>query len=234
VKKTILMSLLSIGLFSFQPEAQAQTSGCCCTDCVCPPGPKGSTGPQGPQGALGVQGPQGNIGPQGPQGVPGVTGPQGPCCALTGTYTNVFSTLDQIVDSMSPAMFELVGPTTPSFDVSLAGTTGQITALKAGVYLVIWGVDAIEEIFSFPVRSWSFTMFQNGTPLLSTASGSTCTSPDDIVTHSSGTAIITVAAGDVFTLVNTSVDPVNLVANPLGTLNPLASCSLSFVLLTAL
>jgi len=234
VKKAILMSLFSIGLFSFQPEVQAQTAGCCCTDCVCPPGPQGPAGSQGSQGVPGPQGPQGSIGPQGPQGTQGVPGAQGPCCPVVGTYTSIYSNLDQLVASETSATFELISATTPAFDLSLAATTGQVRALQAGIYLVNWGVDAIEEVFSFPVRSWSFTVFQNGTPLLATASGSTSTSPDDIVTHSSGVAIITIAAGDEITLVNTSVDPVNLVAHPFGTLNPVASARLNIVLLTAL
>ncbi len=234
MKKTMIISLLTIGLSTFQPEAQAQSQDCCCTECACPAGPKGPRGPQGVQGVPGQQGTQGDVGPQGHEGIRGVRGPQGPCCPLAGTFTSVYSNMNQIIESGSNPLFESVSSTSTSFDLSNAATNGTILARKPGVYLVTWGVDAIQNTFSLPIRSWSFTVFQNNNPVLSTASGATSSSPDDILIRATGTAIITVAAGDVFSLVNTSIDPVNLVAAPLGTLNPLASANLSFVLLTAL
>ena len=198
------------------------------------PGVGGSTGAQGSQGLQGIPGIQGVPGSTGLQGLQGNTGAQGPCCPVVGTYTSVYSNLDQSLLSGDAATFELISATTASFDLSLAATTGEVIALKSGVYLVNWGVDAIEGSFAFPVPSWSFAITQNGVPLLSTASGSTSISPDDIVTHSSGVAIITVAAGDVFQLVNTSTSDVNILSLFFGTTIPVASARLNFVLLTAL
>jgi len=67
-------------------QLHATGSGCCCTDCNCPPGPHGPQGPMGPQGVqgpLGATGHQGIIGPQGPQGPIGVQGATG-CMGPTG------------------------------------------------------------------------------------------------------------------------------------------------------
>src|SRR5690242_19970508 len=95
--------IFSLALFLSTFQLQAQTNaGCCCTDCVCPPGPQGPVGPQGIAGLAGIgpQGPtgsQGPVGPQGPQGVMGLIGPQGPCCPVTGTYTSLYSNTDQIL-----------------------------------------------------------------------------------------------------------------------------------------
>src|SRR5258708_1094729 len=99
MKKILLYKPILILFFSFNPfETQAQTSGCCCEDCICPPGPQGPMGPQGfigNQGGTGLAGPQGPIGPQGSQGIQGLIGPQGPCCPVTGVYTSVYSLLNQ-------------------------------------------------------------------------------------------------------------------------------------------
>ncbi len=242
MKNYIITSLFSLSLLSLQPQVEAKGMGCCCTDCVCPPGEQGPIGPQGAQGIPGPQGIQGEVGPQGPQGNQGRPGAQGPCCPINGTYTSIYSNMDQYVPSNNAATFELVSATTPTFDLSLAATTGQVTVQKSGVYSINWGVHVTETTFSFPIVSWSFTLCQNGNPILSTASGATNTFPDDtsispgdyITQSASGGSIIMLKAGDVLTLVNTSVDPVNLVANPLGTLNPIASARLNLVLVAAL
>ena len=121
----------ALGLLLTASQAQAQTAGCCCTDCNCPPGPQG---PQGPQGGIAPQGPQGI---QGPPGIQGNTGPQGPCCQqpLSGQISllNVFSTQNQPLAPLQSCLFEQSNTiTATAYDASMINITGEITFLKSG------------------------------------------------------------------------------------------------------
>lgn len=240
--KKVTLSLfiaLSAICVSFS-QAEAQNS-CCCTDCTCPPGPQGPMGPQGlagPQGfsgATGSVGPQGFLGPQGPQGIQGPTGSQGPCCPVVGTYTSVYSNLDQTLPPGAAALLELTSATTASFDLSMAGITGAVTVLKSGIYLVNWGVDGLlTPPYPTPVPAWTFGVTVNSILQMSTVSGSFSITPDDICTHDSGVSIISVMAGDVVQLVNTSLNTFSATSTVFGSAVPVASASLNLVLLTPL
>lgn len=222
-------------------EVQAQTSGCCCTDCICPPGPAGAVGSLGPQGIAGPMGPagaQGLMGPAGPQGIPGiagVTGATGPCCSQAGTFTSLYSLTDQTLAPGTSPILEIVEATTVSFDVSMAAINGTVTVLKSGIYLMNWGIDGIlTPPFNSPVPAWSFALYKNGVLLPSTTSGSFSITPDDICTHNSAESIVTLMAGDVVQIVNTSTMPVNAVSIINGSTVPVAAARLNIVLLTAL
>ena len=64
-KKLSLVAVLGMTLFSL--NVYGQSSSCCCTDCICPPGPQGAVGPQGNTGI------QGNAGIQGVAGLSGLS-----------------------------------------------------------------------------------------------------------------------------------------------------------------
>lgn len=238
MKKIFMLSAMVL-LGSIQ--AQAQTSGgCCCTDCICPPGPQGPAGMQGlpgPQGPAGGEGPAGIgiNGLQGPTGLQGPVGPQGPCCAQAGTFASVYSLTDQMITPGANAILDLVGTTTASFDLSMAPITGEITVLKSGVYLVNWGVDGLlAPPYPSPVPAWSFGIYQNGVLVPSTTSGSFSITPDDLCTHDSGVSLITITAGDVMTLVNTSTSDFNATSIIFGSTVPVASARVNFVLISSL
>lgn len=238
VMVNVISSLLSVLSLS---QLQAQSAACCCQDCVCPPGPQGPVGPQGMpglqglQGLQGIQGVPGSVGPQGSQGLQGLQGPMGPCCPVVGTYTSVYSLTDQTLLSGDSPVLELVSETTSSFDLSMAPVTGQIMALKSGIYLINWSVSGLlSPPYASPVPAWAFAIYQNGFPVLSTASGSFSITPDDTSTYNSGIAIISIAAGDVLQLVNTSTMAFSAISSVAGVTIPVTSASLNLVLLTAL
>jgi len=245
MKKTMfLLGLCSSLLVSLNVAAQ------CCPDC--PPGvqgprglqgpagvsgPKGPTGsfgnagPLGPQGNDGVIGPQGVSGPQGPQGVQGPQGSTGPCCPGIVSYANVYSTSSQILipaDGIaSRVLFEANNAVTSDFDISLAGINGEILFLRNGTYSLQFSVEALLDIFEFPVSIWTFGLFLDDVIVPGSVFGSFSLSPDNIMTHAGGEVIVDVAAGQVLTLKNTSTLPVNLVASPLGSRFPTACASVN-------
>lgn len=259
-----LSGMLSLLLLASPIQAQ---DGCCCTDCICPPGPQGpegaqgsagpqgpnglagptgqpgSTGPQGPQGIQGPVGPQGPTGltgptgPQGlvgPQGIQGEIGPQGPCCPLTGTYTSLYSLTDQILVPGASPFYEFVSATTASFDLTNAATTGEIVVLKAGVYLVNWGIDGIlTPPFPGPVPAWAFGIYVNNVLSGGSTSGSFSDSPNDICTHNSAVFIIPLNVGDVVKVVNLTIQDFTCTANPFGATAPVAAARINLLLLTA-
>lgn len=236
-KSVFLLGTVSLFLTAFQTQAQAASPGCCCTDCVCPPGPQGPVGAQGNPGPAGTIGPQGVVGPAGPQGPQGIVGPQGPCCGNTATvsYANVFSNLDQTIASTGlpgdTVLFEGVNPTTADVDISMAATTGAIVLNTAGVYKIDYVVQGLTDTFPFPTPVWSFGIFLDSAVIPGSVVSSFALAPDVILTHSNGTVIVTVAAGQTITMQNTGTLATDLVATPIGSVLPCASAAISIVLL---
>lgn len=219
-------------------SAEAQTSGCCCTDCVCPPGiqgpigPQGSEGPQGPQGPLGLQG---TPGPQGPQGIQGPTGAQGPCCSLAGTFCNVYSNVDQILAPNAPALLEAINATTISFDTSTSGIDGNVVFLKSGIYQITWSVEGqLTPPFPAPVPSWSMGLTLDNVIVPGSVIGSFTNAPTDDLSQTGNTVIIAVTAGQVLNLVNTSTTSIDLHAITNGSSVINVSASVSIAMLSAL
>lgn len=208
-------------------------NGCCCTSCVCPPGAQGvpgvqgSTGSQGSSG-VGIQGPQGEPGSQGVQGIPGtqgLTGPQGPCCQSPGSQVsilNVFSTTDQNLPSLGTCLFENVNVfTATSFDVSQAGTTGEITFLKSGNYLLSWTAEGqLTPPYPNPVPAWSLALFLDGIPIPGSCFSGYTLFPAELTDNTGGTVVFNVTAGQVLKLVNTSTLPISLISTIPGSLFP--------------
>lgn len=229
---------------------------CCC--CFGPQGPQGVPGMQGPQGIqgppgsegpIGPAGPQGSQGSQGPEGPQGIMGPQGPqglqgipgkdcnrddlCCVRE--YLNIFSLTTQTIPSVGSPVFEVIGLNSGAFDVSAAGTTGEIKCLKHGIYLLNWGVDAqLASPLPFPVPAWAFGIYLNGVNQPGSTSGSCTISPDEICTHTSAEDILELNVGDVIKLVNLSTLPVQIVTVPFGIVTPIASARINLALLKAL
>ena len=224
-----LVGLFSAFLFMMVPMAsEAATGGCCCTDCVCPPGPQGATGLQGAQG---VAGPQGIAGPTGATGLQGNTGPQGPCCQSTGgsvSVLNAYSTVDQQIPSLGVCLFNALNlVTVTSYDASMVGTTGEITFLKSGNYLLSWTAEGqLTPPFPDPVPSWSFSFFLDGVPVPGSCFSGFTLYPDELTTNTGGTVVIPVNAGQVLTLLNTSTLPVSLISSVPGSMLPETSVSI--------
>lgn len=237
MKKLILSaSLLSI-FACFSPfEIQAQTAGCCCEDCVCPPGPQGAVGPQGstgPQGVIGLTGADGStgpIGPQGPAGIQGPVGPQGPCCGSSGStvVANVFSLTDQLMVSGQTVLFENFNAVTAgSFDISAAPTTGDILFLTSGTYMISWTVEGLLlPPFPDPVPAWSFTLYLDGIPIPGSCFSGFTLFPDELTIVVAGGVIVTVGAGQTLSLRSTATLPVQILSSTPGSLELETSASI--------
>lgn len=184
-KRLFLLAALSATFFSFNAYS---ADGCRCTDCICPPG---------------AQGP---------------TGPQGPCCQTPGgarSVANVYSVLDQDTPSGAVVLFQNTNPITAAdYDTSLMGTTGQITFLKTGIYHIGWTIEGqLTPPFPAPVPAWSFSLYLDGVPVPGSCFSSFTLFPDEATTTAAGTVIIAVAAGQVLTLQSTETLPVSIISS---------------------
>jgi len=228
-KKLKFVGLFSALLFITPMSGQSATAGCCCQDCICPPGPQGSPGPQGTQG---VAGPQGEVGPQGLMGLQGNTGPQGPCCqSPIGSFAavmNAYSTQDQVLPSLAPCLLEGLNiVTATSFDASMVGTTGEITFLKSGNYLLSWTAEGLlTPPFPDPVPAWSLAFYLDGVPVPGSCFSGFTLFPAELTDNTGGTAIVTVNAGQVLKLLNTSTSTISLISSVPGSLLPEVSVSI--------
>lgn len=234
-KKLSLVAALSMTLFSLNVYA-VDPSNCCCTECICPPGPQGATGPQGNsglQGAQGLQGPAGtpgSIGPQGVTGPQGVAGPQGPCCNnnVSHSMANVYSLLDQAMFSGASVLFENTNAIVlADYDTSMMNINGQITFLKSGIYSI--GFTVIGQLtppFPNPTPAWSFSLYLDGLPVSGGCFSSFTLFPDELTTTAAGTVVIPVNAGQVLTLRSSSTLPVSIMSSVPGSIIPVTSASL--------
>jgi hypothetical protein len=148
-----------------------------------PTGPTGSTGATGAAGATGATGAAGTTGATGPQGPPGPQGTPG-----QPNYGEVYNLGSQVVAIEAPIIFDSNGPL--SGFTHVAGSSG-ISVGAAGTYLVKFSVSALQ--------SSQFALFDNGVPIAGTTFGSGAGTQQN-----NGQAIVTLAAGDVLTLVNHS------------------------------
>ncbi len=301
-KSSCILGALTLILASFGEHAEA-TDGCCCTDCVCLPGPQGPMGPQGapgPQGSPGtngidgIRGPAGPTGSKGEQGVPGIPGPpgsngangatgpagptgpkgeqgiqgvpglpgadgangapgpkgpagpsgptgaqggqgmqgpmgpQGPCCPRAGGVANVYSSLDQIIGSGESVLFENANAfTVGEFDLTMAPTTGDITFLKSGVYVISWTIEGqLLPPYPDPVPGWSFALFLDSLPVPGSCFSGFNIFLEELTNMVSGGVAITATAGQVLSLRSTSTLPVSVLSSTPGSLLPGTSASL--------
>jgi hypothetical protein len=209
-----------------------------CCSCVGPQGPQGVQGQQGPQGlqgSTGLQGPQGVMGPEGQQGIQGVPGMDcdNTCCHTA--YLNVYSLVSQSLASAAASKFEVIGTNSGDFVTGNSNITGEIQALKHGIYAINWATNAIlQPPYPFPVPSWGFALYLNGVIVPGSTSASCSITPDEIVTNSSGSILMELNVNDLVKLVNICSLPVDTVANPFGLIAPIVSARLAFNLVKAL
>ncbi len=152
-------------------------------------GAAGSTGPAGPIGATGAAGPTGATGPAGPigeTGPPGPTGPQG--TSATVAYGYIYNTSAQVVPIEAAVTFDTNGPLS---GVTHAPGDAGLVVVSSGTYLVDFSVSGVEPS--------EFTLFENGAPVTGSTYGS-----DSGTQQNDGQIILSVAAGDILTLVNHS------------------------------
>lgn len=233
-KKLSLVAVLGMTLFSL--NVYGQSSSCCCTDCICPPGPQGAVGPQGNtgiQGNAGIQGVaglSGLIGPQGATGPQGVAGPQGPCCnnVVANSMANVYSLLDQSMPSGASVLFQNTNAiVSADYDTSLMNVTGAITFLKSAIYSIGFTVEGqLTPPFPAPTPAWSFSLYLDGVPVSGACFSSFTLFPDELTTTAAGTVVVPVNAGQVLTLRSTSTLPVSILSNVPGSIIPVTSASL--------
>jgi len=225
MKKSLFLSgAITLFLTAFAPQMQAQGPGCCCTDCICPPGPQGPSGSQGTQGPMGLTGPQGPGGLQGPQGV---AGPQGPCCAVQGTYAGLYSDMDQTVASSGSPFLDQLITSTLSIDTSMAATTGVVTLNNSGIYLISFSVQGAA---AAPPAAWSFSLYKNGTLVPGTTWTAFTGSSSELIRQTGGGALVSITSGDTIQIVNTSSGSVNLEAASAGVMVPVNCVNLTIQL----
>jgi len=223
-----LTLLAALGILLSTSSAYSADPGCCCTACLCPPGPQGAPGIQGIQG---VGGPQGAPGIQGPMGLQGNTGSPGPCCQTPGGQVSVlsaYSTVNQTIPPFGASVFEGLGVVTAaSFDVSQLAIAGEITFLKSGNYLLSWTAEGqLTPPFPDPVPAWSLAFFLDGVPVPGSCFSGFTLFPAELTNNTGGTIIVPVAAGQVLQLCNTSTMPISLISSIPGSLLPEVSVSI--------
>ncbi len=185
-----LMGLLGLTGPAGVPGA---TGGTGATGATGPPGPSGATGGTGPAGATGV------AGATGATGSPGVIGPQGP--AGQPDYGYIYNLGAQTVPVEGVVLFDSNGPLS-----GFTHTTGSasITVGSTSTYLVNFSVSG--------TQLSQFSLFINGIPAAGTTYGAGAGTQND------GQAIVSLAVGDVLTLVNhSSASAVGLASNVGGT-----------------
>ena len=172
--------------------------------CCCPVlGPTGPTGPTGPSG--GPTGPTGPTGPQGIQGIQGPTGPTGPTGPGPGIetfgYVYNLATEEQAVVVGGDAFdFSNNGPLQGV--IHLAGSE-DITVTETGVYEIDYNVSTTLGVGA------AIALAVNGVIDDSTTVGVLVA-----VGNVSGTAMLSLSAGDIITLVNNSLISITQTLEP--------------------
>jgi len=232
--QSIILGLIITVFSSF--NIQAQVRDCCCSTCACPRGPQGIQGPPGIVGPQGIQGPpglQGNLGPQGPDGI---QGPTGPCRLPTHAFANVFSVQNQLeLMPGATALMEGANAYTDGMDISQAGITGAVTINLPGIYEISWkATGQLSPPYPSPVPAWSMIMTLDDVIIPGSGSSDFLSSPDNIISKIGEKVIITIASGQTLRLINNTISNIDLQSTPKGTTLPVASLSLSIILLTSL
>ncbi|MDT8717969.1 collagen-like protein, partial [Clostridium sp. 19966] len=166
-------------------------------------GPTGATGLNGVTGPTGATGLNGVTGPTGATGLNGVTGPTGPTgagLAASGYVYQLATLANATVIGGADIPFSNNGPLTGI--THTAGTT-TVTVVTAGTYEINYGLSITAGIGA------QIAIAVNGTVNASTPIAALITTGELF-----GSAILTLAAGDVITLRNNSAVALTLTLAP--------------------
>lgn len=182
-------------------------------DCVSCPGEKGDKGDPGLPGAPGIPGPMGPVGPQGPMG------PQ-----LANEYAMLVSNLQQTL-AQSPGanlaggivLYEQVLISTLGIDVTNANLNGDVVINVAGVYSISMGVCGSLNPIQSPLPVWTTSLFKNGIIVPGSSLANMTLSPEDKADEIVVDLLVSLSAGDILSVANTSTAPIVITAPTLGT-----------------
>lgn len=141
---------------------------------------------------------------------------------------NAYSTQDQVIPSLGVCLFESTNiVTVTSFDVSMLATTGEITFLKGGNYLLSWTAEGqLTPPFPDPVPAWSLAFLLDGVLVPGSCFSGYTLFPAELTDNTGGTVVVNVNAGQVLKLVNSSTLPISLISTVPGSLFPEVSVSI--------
>ena len=163
-----------------------------------PIGPTGATGATGPVGPVGPTGATGATGPVGPAGPTGATGPQGPAGTNDAIYAGVFSGTTTS-DTVLP--IALVQQTA---DSTMSVTDNSISITESGVYLVSYSLTGTPGDGGTDL---SVSLYQNAVAVPNeTISVDTTTEEENV----SRTILLSLSAGDLLSIYNTSDSTITL------------------------
>jgi hypothetical protein len=101
---------------------------------------------------------------------------------------------------------------TANIDVSMAAINGQVKVNKAGWYDVATGISAALNPIASPLPVWSLSLFVNGILVPGSTFANMTLSPAQLANEIVADVFVHLNAGDVLTLANTSVSPIQLSA----------------------
>jgi hypothetical protein len=136
--------------------------------------------------------------------------------------------MDQVIPSLGVCTFENTNVVTiTSFDVSMLNTTGEITFLKSGNYLLSWTAEGqLTPPFPQPVPAWSLAFLLDGVLVPGSCFSGFTLFPDELTNNTGGTVVVYVNAGQKLKLINSSTLPISLIASIPGSLFPETSISI--------
>jgi hypothetical protein len=151
--------------------------------------------------------------------------------AAASEFAEVYSTKPQILAASlaanQPGQVVLLENTifaTSNIDVSMAASLGQIKINKAGWYDVATGMCGALNPIPSPLPVWTLSLFQNGVIVPGSTFANMTISPEQQSNEIVADVFVHCNVGDVLTLNNTSVNPINLTAPTLGT-NAQTNCA---------
>jgi hypothetical protein len=128
-------------------------------------------------------------------------------------YSNANQLLTASVAPNAPGQTVLLEKTifsTPNIDVSTAASNGQVKVNKAGWYDIATGICAALNPISSPLPVWSLSLFVNGTIVPGSTFANMTLSPSQLANEIVADVFVHLNAGDIVTLANTSVSPIQL------------------------
>lgn len=158
------------------------------------------------------------------------------CCSHPIVYGQAYSTTNQLgITPLSPILMEQIGIMSQLIDFSKTGTNGEITMQHNGIYNVDFTFHGqLSAPFPFPVPAWSISLFKNGALVPGSTLGNFTISPDDILTHTGGSTLVFISAGDVLQFKNTSTLNLDKLCDVLGTTVPISGATVSITLVQSL